>query len=197
MHTIEPFYNWRHLYKSEQDIYSPFYGRSYDLFNFSQTIYNFIIHPYWDNIGSETLYIKILFCDYQKHFAIIEMFGEWNDTLHNDIMHLKRNVIDEMLCQGIKYFILIGENVLNFHSSDDCYYEEWWNEIEDENGWILLLNFREHVLSEMKDARLHYYLFWSEMLNHAQWRKKTPDILFQVINEYLMHHKFLDDKNQS
>jgi len=27
-------------------------------------------------------------------------------------------------------FILIGENVLNFHSSDDCYYEEWFQDVE-------------------------------------------------------------------
>lgn len=45
-------------------------------------------------------------------------------------------------------FILIGENVLNYHSSDDCYYQEWFEEVED--GWIILLNFREHVLNEFK-----------------------------------------------
>lgn len=177
MHTIEPFYNWRHLYKAEYDEHSPFYGRVYKT---PHTIYNFLIHPQWDNIGSQTLYIKILFCDYQHHFTIIEMLGEWNDTLHNDIMHLKRNIIDEMLYQGIKYFILIGENVLNFHSSDDCYYEEWWNEIEEQGGWIVLLNFRKHALQEMKNARLNHYLFWSELLNHSKWRKITPFILFST-----------------
>ena len=55
------------------------------------------------------------------------MFGEWNDTLHNDIMFFKRNVIDHLIGQGIRKFILLGENLLNFHGSrDDEYYEEWF-----------------------------------------------------------------------
>ncbi len=45
-----------------------------------------------------------------------------------------------LIGQGIYKFILIGENVLNYYSSDDCYYEEWWEDIRDEGGWIVLLN---------------------------------------------------------
>ena len=48
---------------------------------------------------------------------------------------------------GIQKFIFIGENVLNFHSSDDCYYEECVEDLED--GWIALVNFHEHVEAEM------------------------------------------------
>src|SRR6187551_2386739 len=127
MHTIEPFYNWQHLYIAAEDPDSPFYGREYSEFEFSNTIYNFYIHPQWDDIGSETLYIKILFVDYEEKYAIIELIGEWND--------------------GINKYILIGENVLNFHESDDSYYEEWFEENGDD-GWIVMLNFREHVLKE-------------------------------------------------
>lgn len=190
MQHIEPFSRWRNLYKAEYDARSPFYGREYDLYSYENQIYNFIIHPYWDNIGSETLYIKILFVDYQRKFAIIEMLGEWNDAINNDIMHFKRNVIDEMIYQGIRYFILIGENVLNFHSSDDCYYEEWWEDLEGK-GWIVLLNFRDFVLEEMKQAGLGNYLIWSETLNHANWRKVMPIMLFEVIQEYLRNNKWL------
>ena len=43
---------------------------------------------------------------------------------------------------------MIGENVLNFHASDDCYYEEWFQEVED--GWIAAVNFRDHVLKELE-----------------------------------------------
>jgi hypothetical protein len=61
------------------------------------------------------------------------MLGEWNDCLQNDVMFLKREVIDPMLQEGINRFVLVCENVLNFHGSDDSYYEEWFEDIiEDE-----------------------------------------------------------------
>ena len=66
MHDIEPFYNWRHLYVSEEDERSPFYGRIYSEFEFTQTIYNYYIHPQWDEFGSRTLYMKVLLADYDR-----------------------------------------------------------------------------------------------------------------------------------
>src|SRR5678810_1387575 len=81
MHDIEPYYNWRHIYVSEEDQRSPFYGREYSEFVFSQTVYNYYIHPQWDEFGSSTLYIKVLMADYTSGYAIIEMIGEWNDCL--------------------------------------------------------------------------------------------------------------------
>ena len=124
MHDIEPYYNWRHLYTAEEDSKSPFFGRTYSEFEFTQTVYNYYIHPQWDDIGSQTLYLKVLYADYEIGFAVIELIGEWNDAIENDIMTLKRELIDKMVFQGISKFIMIGENVLNFHSSDECYYEE-------------------------------------------------------------------------
>ena len=76
MHDIEPFYNWRHIYTSEEDERSPFYGRSYSEFEFSLTIYNYYIHPQWDEFGSRTLYLKVIMADYEKHYAVIELIGE-------------------------------------------------------------------------------------------------------------------------
>ncbi|HEX3024915.1 MAG TPA: hypothetical protein VHP12_06870 [Chitinophagaceae bacterium] len=140
MHTIEPFYNWRHIYVSEEDKRSPFYGRVYSEFEFSQTIYNYYIHPQWDDFGSRTLYVKVLDVDYELNFVIIEMIGEWNDAIENDIMELKREVIDYFSKQKISKFILITENILNFHSSDRDYYQEWYEEVSEENGWIVALN---------------------------------------------------------
>ena len=125
MHEIEPFYNWRHLYNAEEDENSPFYGVEHSEFEFSNTVYNYYIHPQWDDFGSRTLYMKLLFADYEQNYAIIELIGEWNDAIENDIMTLRRDVTDELYKQGITKFILIAENVLNFHSSDDLYYEEW------------------------------------------------------------------------
>ena len=130
MHDVEPYFRWLDYYSAAKDKKSPFYGREYSEFEFTDNIYGYCIHPQWDYIGSETLYVKILFVEYDKQYAIIEFIGEWNDALHNDIMHLKRNVIDELLLYDINKYVLIGESVFNFHGSDDSYYEEWFEEIE-------------------------------------------------------------------
>ena len=110
MHEIEPFFNWRHIYIAEEDPQSPFFGRTYSEFEFSQTVYNYYIHPQWDDFGSRTLYIKIIYVDYELNFAIIEMIGEWNDAIENDIMEIKREIIDLLLKQKLTKFILITEN---------------------------------------------------------------------------------------
>lgn len=184
MHTIEPYYNWRHLYIAEDDSLSPFYGREYSEFEFTQSIYDHYIHPQWDNIGSPTLFIKILFADYDERFAIIELLGEWNDCIHNDIMFLKRDIIEHFLNSGINKFILIGENVLNFHSSDDCYYEEWFDETAD--GWIALLNFRNHVLEEFSQAGIDRFFVLGGNLNEIGWRTAAPLQLFQKVEQLVV-----------
>lgn len=157
---------------AEQDELSPFYGREYSEFEYSNTIYNYYIHPQWDDFGSNTLYLKILFADYDRQFAVIELIGEWNDCINNDIMTLKRDLIDEMIGKGINKFILIGENVLNFHASDDCYYQEWFDDVED--GWIVALNFRDHVMSEFSRSNIDYYILFGGELNDFPWRTYNP-----------------------
>lgn len=179
MHTIEPYWNWRNLYTAEEDPNSPFFGRVYSEFEFQDRIYDHVIHPQWDNIESQTLFIKILFADYDRQYAIIELIGEWNDTLYNDIMFLKRNIVDTLTDHGINQFILIGENVLNFHSSDDSYYEEWFEDIED--GWIALLNFRDHVLNDFKDANIDHYFLLGGELNDQSWRTYKPEQLYTKV----------------
>ena len=101
MHNIEPFFNWRHLYTAESDSRSYFYGKQYSEFEFTNRIYNFVLHPQWDDFGSDTLFIKILFVDYDEGYCIIEMIGEWNDAIENDIMELKREVLDKLMEEGI------------------------------------------------------------------------------------------------
>ncbi len=183
MHDIEPYYNWRHLYVASEDPQSPFYGREYSEFEFQNTIYNYMLHPQWDDIGSETLYIKILYVDYQEKYAVIELIGEWNDAIGNDIMLLKRDIIDELNYCGINKYILIGENVLNFHASDDCYYEEWFDDNED--GWIAFVNFREHVLKEFEQYNIDYYYVSGGELNDFIWRKFSPGQLFGNISKII------------
>lgn len=183
MQDLEPYYRWRDLYIADEDDRSPFYGREYSEFEYTNTIYNFYIHPQWDYFGSGTLYLKIIYADYIQNFAIIELIGEWNDCINNDIMTLKRDLIDELLKEGINKFILIGENVLNFHASDDCYYQEWFDDVEE--GWIVAMNFREHVLSEFSKNNLDYYLLFGGELNEFPWRSYSPKQLLNHIDKVM------------
>ncbi|MFN8153694.1 MAG: hypothetical protein U0Y08_05310 [Bacteroidia bacterium] len=185
MQDIEPYYSWRHLYISAEDELSPFYGREYSEFEYSNTVYNYYIHPQWDEFGSNTLYMKTLFADYDQGFAILEFIGEWNDAINNDIMILKRDVADEMIANGINKFILIGENVLNFHASDDCYYQEWFDDTED--GWVVAINFREHVLQEFIRSGIDYYVVFGGELDDLRWRMYQPQQLFEKINMVISH----------
>lgn len=179
MHYVEPYYNWRGYYIASEDPSSPFYGREYSEFEFNNSVYNFYIHPQWDTIGSPTLFIKILFTDYETGFVIIELLGEWNDAIENDIMILKRDIIEPIMEQGITKFILIGENVLNFHYSDDCYYEEWFDEVED--GWIAMVNFHEHVINEFERANIDHYFLMGGELEEIEWRTYLPQHFFDKV----------------
>jgi len=186
MHDIEPYYNWRGYYVASEDPYSPFFEREYSEFEFTSKIYNYYIHPQWDSFGSQTLFMKILYCHYENGFAVIELIGEWNDLLYNDIMFLKREVIETMMQQGVSKFILIGENILNFHSSDDSYYEEWFEEVNDSDGWIALMNIREHVLSDINSANIDSYFVMGGNLNEVRWRTMNPDQLFESVERHVM-----------
>lgn len=181
MHKIEPFFKWRELYTAENDEYSPFYGNTYSEFTFETTIYNYYIHPQWDSIDSESLYIKLLYADYEHSFAIIELLGEWNDCIANDIELLRKNLVDVLIQNGIYKFILLGENVFNFHGEYDDYYQDWLEEISLENGWIVGLNFREHVIDEMSNYNITAYFELDEPFSELLWRKFKPIQLFRLI----------------
>lgn len=180
MQNLEPYYNWRHLYAAEEDKRSPFYGRQYSEFEYSQTLYNYYIHPQWDDFGSRTLYMKLLYVDYDLHFAILELMGEWNDAIENDIMTLRREVTDNLFSHRINKFILIAENVLNFHSSDDSYYEEWFEQLEDNGGWVAILNMPIQSKDEFFRSRLTHYV---ELMEMEQWRTLSPENLFHLIEQ--------------
>jgi hypothetical protein len=180
MHDIEPYSNWRHIYTAEDDPRSPFYGRTYSEFEFSQTIYNYYIHPQWDDFGSRTLYMKILMVDYEQQYAVIELLGEWNDAIENDIMTLRCEITDRLEREGIYKFILIAENVLNFHSSDDSYYEDWYSELSDENGWAVLLNLPTQSQHDFKQGKLTRYV---ELMELPEWRVYKPIHLFRLIDQ--------------
>lgn len=184
MHSIEPYYSWRDQYISSEDYRSPFFQREYSEFEFTDSVYNYLLHPQWDSFGSSTLYIKILFCDYNEGYSIIELIGEWNDAINNDIMMLKRDIIEHLMDEGIDKFILIGENVLNFHYSDDCYYEEWFDEVED--GYIALVNFHDHVIREFSEIHIDQYFVVGGELEEFSWRTFTPQQFYARIDSYVM-----------
>jgi hypothetical protein len=184
MHDIEPFHRWLKFYDSSTDTKSPFFGKEYNYELFTDDIYGYYINPAWDFIGSETLYIKIIFVDYKLKAAIIEAIGEWNDALHNDIMHLKRNVIDVLVQNKINKFIVLGENIFNFHGSDDCYYEEWFEDIE--NGWIAFIGFRDFVQKEWRKYGIDCYVNYGGSLEIENWRTFNPQSLVQMLDNALI-----------
>ncbi len=186
MHTIEPYHRWLKYYDSSLDDQSPFHGKEYNYDLYSDTIYGYYIDPGWDFMGSETLYIKILYANYHEGQVVIEMIGEWNDAIHNDVMHLKRNIIDHFVQEGISKFVLIGENVFNFHGSDDCYYEEWFEDVEDDPsvpGWIAAVNFRDFVMDEMRNYNIDNYVNLGGSLQIANWRTMNPVAFCSLVDQ--------------
>jgi hypothetical protein len=185
MHDIEPHYKWRDNYIASDDDKTPFFGKIYDEFSFSQKIYNYFIHPQWDDFGSPTLYTKILFADYDDGFVICEMIGEWNDCINNDIMFFKREVVDVLVEHGINKFIIICENVLNFHAGEDDYYEEWVSDIVEDGGWISFINTLQHVEEEMASSNLNYYVNFGEYMSSINWRPLKPKQILILIEKII------------
>lgn len=183
MHEIEPYYRWSKFYNSTEDPNSPFFEKVHSEFEFTESVYNHVIHPQWDYFGSETLYLKLLFVDYENGYAIIEFIGEWNDAISNDVMHLKRNILDYLADYGINKYVLLGENIFNFHYSDDSYYEEWFDDVED--GWIIALEFQEHVLEEWKRIGVDYYINFGGLDQFNNWRTKTPYQLCEEVDQFI------------
>lgn len=179
MQDIEPYFNWRHIYTAEEDPQSPFFKREYSEFEYSQTVYNYYIHPQWDDFGSKTLYLKILFADYEQGFAIIELIGEWNDAIENDIMTLRREITDHLFRNGVNKFVLIAENVLNFHSSDDSYYEDWQEQVSDVGGWIAIIDLPQQSQYDFLRSGLSRYV---TLVDLQGWRTMKPEAIVQYID---------------
>ena len=185
MHTIEPFYNWLDKYTAEADKYSPFYGNEYNELAYHTTIYNYYIHPQWDSIESEDLYVKLLFTEYFENYAIIELFGVWNDAIENDVELLLNQLIYPLMKEGINKFILIGEHVLNFHGEMDDYYAEWFETVNEADGWIVGVNFREHVIDEMERYGVTNYITTHYPFNSVKWRSYQPEEVYMNIDKCL------------
>jgi hypothetical protein len=81
--------------------------------------------------------------------------------------------------EGINKFILIGENVLNFHSDGADYYEELYEELADTDGWIVCLNMPQQTQYDFKHAHLNRYI---ELVDLDNWRTYKPFHLFKKID---------------
>ncbi len=193
MHNIEPYWGWRSLYKAEEDEKSIFYKKQYSEYEYTNVIYNHLIHPQWDDIESNSLLVKLLFADYKNEFAIIELIGEWNDVISNDIMLLKRKLLDNLIENGISQFIIISENVLNFHGDEDDYYKELFEDTIDLGGWVVLVNIKDHVLEEFNEININSYIEYGDAFNNIPWRKFSPKKLFDIMDQRIM--KKLNIKN--
>ena len=88
-----------------------------------------------------------------------------------------------MIEQGISKFILITENVLNFHSSDSEYYEEWNEEIGDQGGWIVAVNMPSQTQYDFHQSKIDRLVHMQEHLN---WRTFQPQHFFQLVDNEML-----------
>ena len=179
LRDIEPYYGWLELYNHEMDNKSPFHEVQHNLFYYDRSINHIPAHPLWDHIGSESLLVKILYADYSEKFAVIELFGEWNDLFDNDYKLLAENCLTYLIDHGINKFILICENVFHSYLETDDYYQALQEELE--NGWVCALRLRDEVKEEMVQYGISSYLYWSPVLDDMNWRTLKPIQLFKII----------------
>ena len=90
---------------------------------------------------------------------------------------------DLLVAQGIHKFILIAENVLNFHSSDTDYYEEWNDDIKDNGGWIAAINMPEQTQYDFHRSHIDRYVY---LLESPNWRTFQPHDFFQSIDNQIL-----------
>ena len=110
------------------------------------------------------------------------MIGEWNDAIENDIMTFKREVLEKQMDEGIHKFILITESVFNFHNGDKDYYEELYEELADEDGWAVMVNFHKASQHDFLLKKLNRYI---ELMEFENWRTYKPEDFFQLIDKKL------------
>ena len=98
-----------------------------------------------------------------------------------------------MRAAGITKYILLGENVFNFHGSDDSYYEEWFDEVEDIEGreesgpgWIAAVSFPDFIQDELRKYHIDQYVNMGGTLQVSNWRTLHPTTFFSIVDELIM-----------
>jgi hypothetical protein len=99
---------------------------------------------------------------------------------------LKRHVADLLYEEGIVRYVFFCDNVLNFHATlEDDYYAEWYEELTEERGWVVLVNTRQHLREEMEAAHLDQYLHFGEHFNNLNWRAPKPPHVYALTEQLL------------
>lgn len=179
MHQVEPHFGWLKHYENERDPHSPFRDVEHSEFYFDRQVYDYLAHPLWDTIESEGLLVKILYVHYEQGYAILELFGVWNDLLENDYRLFYENCLQYLIEAGVNRFIFIAENILNIYVDQDDYYDAVLDELD--GGWICLLRPRPHVLQEIAEYDLDQYFFHSPELDLLPWRTLKPWVVYQSV----------------
>jgi len=89
-----------------------------------------------------------------------------------------------LMYKGISKFILIGENIFNFHGSDDLYYEEWFDEVEQ--GWIAAVSFPDFIQQEMMRYKLDHYINMGGTLQIDNWRTLHPAHFCELVDQLIV-----------
>ena len=179
LRDIEPFFGWLPWYNHEVDERSPFHDVEHNLFYYDRSINRIPAHPLWDDMGSESLLLKILFVDYQEGYAIIELFGEWNDLYENDFKILLENCLNCLIDYGVQKFIFICENVFHAYLDADDYYHAAYEELED--GWMTIVRARDCVKEELDQYGISQYFYFNDIIDELPWRKLKPFQLYHLI----------------
>jgi hypothetical protein len=178
---IEPFHGWLHIYNQANDRRNPFREVEHNAFHYDRFIYTYPAHPLWESIESESLLIKVLYANYRRGFAVIELLGEWNDLFQNDFKLLCENCLYPLLHAGITNFVLICDNVFNIYIQNDEYYADLYDMLED--GWICLLNPRPNIVDELHKWRVDGFFRLLYDANAIRWRKMKPwDLFYRADN---------------
>jgi hypothetical protein len=77
----------------------------------------------------------------------------------------------------------ITDQCTTSYAESEDYYEEWFDDIED--GWIVGLNFRDHVIREFNDFGIDQYILFSGRFDEINWRKYQPVALFELIQSFM------------
>ena len=62
MHLLEPYGRWTSLYQGDLDRWNPLARQERPVEGY-HLLYDHLLHPDWDSLGSETLYVKVLFAE--------------------------------------------------------------------------------------------------------------------------------------
>jgi hypothetical protein len=117
------------------------------------------------------------------------MIGEWNDAIENDIMALKRDIIDVMMSNGINKFILIAEMCSIFTVATKTITRNGYEENEESGGWVVVLNMSEAAQYDFQRRQLNRFI---ELINLPDWRIYKPYHLFKKI-ESTLNNRLVND----